>query len=41
VSEGEYLDAVTEVRERLRTCDPRALLDGGWWAAIVEEFSMI
>jgi hypothetical protein len=41
VSEGEYLGAVTEVRERLRTRDPRALLDGGWWASIVEEFSMI
>ena len=41
LSEGEYLDAVTEVRERLRTCDPRALLDGGWWAGIVDEFSMV
>jgi hypothetical protein len=41
VSEGDYLDTVAEVSERLEACDPRALLDGGWWAGIVEEFSMI
>jgi hypothetical protein len=41
VSTEEYLDAVAQVRVRLAACDRRALLDGGWWAGIVDEFDMI
>lgn len=41
ISRDDYLRKVERARTELRATDPPALVDGGWWAGIVEEFSMI
>jgi hypothetical protein len=41
LSEADYLADVRRRRDALRALDPRAVGDQGWWAGIVEEWTMI
>jgi hypothetical protein len=41
LSEADYLSDVHRRREALQTLDPRAVGGDGWWAGIVEEWTMI
>ena len=41
LSEADYLADVRRRQDALHALDPRAVADEGWWAGIVEEWTMI
>jgi len=41
LTESTYLEQVDEVQRHLRELDPDALIDGSWWAGVIEELKLI
>jgi hypothetical protein len=41
LTESGYLEQVDEVQRHLRELDPDALIDGSWWAGVIEELKLV